>query len=439
MSSRLERVILSIGRAIDRATTLRDTLLQIEKASRQVKAQEVVTEQTQEPQPTDSSQATQGPPPLGFAGRKEYQHFVDSVKDTPLVRQLAEQSRDRGAGFEHDIAAKFNVKDEQIKDIACSCAEAIRHGREIADSWPHVESKQAKRDIEVELPKWEDVVSSVLPKQKGYQWFLEAIESGDAGRVEDAIQELRIAKSRLEVQAQQQEVPPVVANFGASDKGKEGEPPATPADAGGTNDPKPKQVMRWAEDYIKQHLTDAPTRLNELLRLVKKKFGTCGVPTLNLAVAASPVLQTWKKKTAEWTDNKKRANRKPNSLDEALRPDDGGHSRSERDDKANKPEEEADKRVKMDRLCLLSHDELLKKTKDVFYDYVQYQNESGQKYDAKKKWQELMSDPNANVSNKESLAQWCLTLRDQCSEILRSDPKARSDPKKKKYLLDLKT
>lgn len=211
--------------------------------------------------------------------------------------------------------------------------------------------------------------------------------------------------------------------------------------AGGKAEPAArwKQIMQWTENYIKQHATDAPTGFNALLRLVIREFGRCGIPTLKKAISNSSALQAWEKKTKEWADNKKRASKSPDSLDEALRPDDSGHLRDERDKRATRPDEEADNRARIKQLCSMSLEELLKKTKGIFQLYVKWQNESGggHRRDPDKEWQKVVSDPNVDVSDEESVARLYLLLRQQCAEILRHDPRAHSDPVKRRYLDDL--
>jgi hypothetical protein len=202
------------------------------------------------------------------------------------------------------------------------------------------------------------------------------------------------------------------------------------------NQPKWKRIMQWAEEYIQQHLADAPTGFNALLRLVKEKFGECGAPTLRKAIAGSPVLQVWERKTAEWAENKKRANKEPDSLDDALRPYDDEHLGGERDDKAVDVVEEAHERTRIDRFCSMPLEKLLAKTKRDFYRLAKWQKEQDPtlRWDFEKKWQELVSSPTFDANNKESIAKLRLTIEQQCGEILRCDPKAKTDPTKRQYL-----
>ncbi|MFC1636129.1 hypothetical protein ACFL5Z_14935 [Planctomycetota bacterium] len=215
-----------------------------------------------------------------------------------------------------------------------------------------------------------------------------------------------------------------------------------PAENTGDKVHKYQRVRKWAEDYIRQHSNSAPATFNALLRLVRANVPDCkgcSPETLKKAVNGSPTLQTWESKIKEWAANKKRANTQPGSLEVEMQPaPDSEDLRAIPDDGTPLPEVEADTKDRVDRLCSMPVEELLKKVKGTFFNWIKWTDdvEGGRKRNPGKEWEKLQQAPEFDAESKESLARFYLALDGQIKEILRHDPNAKNDPIKHRYLLN---
>lgn len=195
---RRERISGAISEAISTATALQTILLQRREVSRRTEGKNCVRRSSHKAHSTDASPGVEGPPPFGgigpFKGLKELPK-LEMLKQTPALRELVQSSEDRGAKFERNLQL---LGDSQEAKELKRAARQYHRGfesfmRDITDS--------AKRKIEVVLSGYEDTLSSLLPKERGFPEILKAIGSGDAARLGDAIHALTIVKQKLEVQA----------------------------------------------------------------------------------------------------------------------------------------------------------------------------------------------------------------------------------------------
>lgn len=163
------------------------TFLRSLEDSRRTKTQatEAGSKPTRSPQPTSECLATEKPPSLAQILGRTTPADLGLLKDTSILRQLAERCRDDGAGMIRYLEA---LKDSpQAMEARKACEEY---------------EKAVKRAAEVELYACESILRSMLPKQTGYDEVLAAIGSGDVARLNATLHELRKAHRRLEVEAE---------------------------------------------------------------------------------------------------------------------------------------------------------------------------------------------------------------------------------------------